>query len=109
MSSASNSQKFISLVPHGNVQGRASSSRCSAAPEGNGVWVTEEGAARPGLASGREWSSKDSWSVQKPLQMPLEDAIHRGNWLEAMGLVDKMLSIGSLQDITSIDKLIKGE
>ena len=40
--------------------------------------------------------------------MPLEDAIHRGNWLEAKGLVDKLLSVGSLQDISSLDKLIKG-
>ena len=99
-----------SVLAVGNAQSRAgaSSTRCSALPESNGVWSSKGRPASPSLPSGRQWSRRDSWSVQKPLHVPLEDAIHRGNWLEAKGLVDKLLSVGSLQDISSLDKLIKG-
>ena len=99
-----------SVLAVSNAQSRAgaSSTRCSARPESNGVWSSKGRPASPSLPSGRQWSRRDSWSVQKPLHEPLEDAIHRGNWLEAKGLVDKLLSVGSLQDISSLDKLIKG-
>ena len=36
------------------------------------------------------------------------DAIRHGNWLEARGLVNKLLSVGTVQDISSLEKLIKG-
>jgi hypothetical protein len=93
-----------------NPNGRAGAggTRCSALPESNGVWSSKGRPASTSSPSERQWSKRDSWSVQKPLHLPLEDAIHRGNWREAKGLVDKLLSVGSLRDISNLDKLIKG-
>lgn len=92
-----------------DVQGKKGTIRCSAMPESNGVWTTKDTSASPDYSSDRRWSGRDSWSVHKPLQLPLEDAIRHGNWLEARALVDKLLSVGTVQDIFSLEKLIKGE
>ena len=106
--SASHYYTSASLLPVTDVQGKAGQSRCSALPESNGVWTAKGSAANQKVSSDGQWSERDSWSVQKPLQSPLEDAIHQGNWLEARGYVDKLLSVGTLQDFPSLDKLIKG-
>ena len=92
-----------------DCQGRAVKLCCSAAREFNDAQVVTDISANGRLAADKQWSRSDSWSVRKPLHMPLEDAVHRGNWHEARGLVDKLLSLGSLQDISSLDKLIKGK
>ncbi len=97
-----------SWLPASNVQGKAGKSRCSATSESNGVWTTKDSSASPDYSPDRQWNGRDSWSVHKPLQVPLEDAIRHGNWLEARGLVDKLLSVGTVQDISSLEKLIKG-
>ena len=102
-------RKGALLLPALHVQGRASASRCPATPESNGTWTTKDRLARPGYSSHGQWNGRDSWSVHKPLQVPLEDAIHQGNWLEARGLAEKLLSVGPVQDISSLEKLIKGE
>ena len=96
--SASQSQTDASLLSASDVQGRKGDLRCSAIPESNGVWTTNDNSARPDYSPDRRWSGRDSWSVHKPLQVPLEDAIRHGNWLEARSLVDKLLSVGTVQD-----------
>ena len=101
--------KSALLNSSADCQGRAVKVRCSAAREINDAQVVTDVSANAGLAADKPWSRSDSWSVRKPLHMPLEDAVHRGNWHEARGLVDKLLSLGSLQDISSLDKLIKGK
>ena len=97
------------LNPTAECQSRAVKVRCSAAREFNDAQVVTDISANGRLAADKQWSRSDSWSVRKPLHMPLEDAIYRGNWHEARGLVDKLLSLGSLQDISSLDRLIKGK
>ena len=92
-----------------DCQGRAGKARCSAARETSDAQVVTDKSANARLAADKQWSRSDSWNVQKPLHMPLEDAVKIGNWHEARGLVDKLLSLGSLQDISSLDKLIKGK
>ena len=107
--SASSLSKPALLKLPADCQGRAGTACCSAARESNDARVVTESSANPRLTEDKQWSRSDSWSVQKPLHMPLEDAVHRGNWHEARGLVDKLLTLGSLQDIPSLDKLIKGK
>ena len=102
-------QTNASGVSASKVEGRMGDLRCSAMPESNGVWGTKNASASPDYSSDRRWSGRNSWSVHKPLQVPLEDAIRHGNWLEARALVDKLLSVGTVQDIQSLEKLIKGE
>ena len=92
-----------------DCQGRALKVCCSAARESNDAQVVTDISANARLAADKKWSRSDSWSVRKPLHLPLEDAVHRGNWHEARSLVDKLLSLGSIQDIPSLDKLIKGK
>ena len=106
---ASSSLKPALLKFTADFQGRAVKVCCSAAREFNDAQVVTDVSANAGLAADQQWSRSDSWSVRKPLHMPLEDAVHRGNWHEARGLVDKLLSLGSLQDISSLDRLIKGK
>ena len=106
---ASNLLKSALLTSPVDCQGRAGKTRCSAAREINDAQVVADKEASARLTADKQWSRSDSWSVQKPLHMPLEDAIHRGDWHEARGLVDKLLSLGSLQDISSLDRLIKGK
>ncbi len=96
-------------LPASHGQRKAGELRCSAMSESNGVWTTKDGSASPDYSSDRQWNGRDAWNVHKPLQVPLEDAIRHGNWLEARGLVDKLLSVGTVQDISSLEKLIKGE
>ena len=106
--SASLFQTDAPWLPASEVHSKAGRFRCSAMSESNGVWTTKGSSSSPDCPPDRQWNGRDSWSVHKPLQVPLEDAIRHGNWLEARGLVDKLLSVGTVQDISSLEKLIKG-